>query len=462
MLIKQFTSLINTHKKAFIFSSSLVTIATSVLLQQRFFSNNSSSTLNNMTSLPAPPQAPMAWNHTPNSIKSYTDQLIKEARALDDKIASLSENATFESVIKPFANLENKQAGLINQLSFYQHVSADKELRDASNEAEEKFNAYSIEAGLREDVFKSIHKVYIDTKDSKDLDAETKRFILKVNKQYERNGLALPLETREKIKELKQQLSTLAIKFSKNLGEETEFILFTKEQLKGVPEDVLSQFEEVKTDDGETKLKMTFKYPDIFPVLKFASNPDTRKAAFTGDQNKVPENSKILVKAVKLRAELAQLLGYNNFSEYILEERMAKTPETVSNFLADLKVKLKPLGEKELIKLKDLKSADLKAKGLPSENADYYVWDQRYYHTKMLETEYKVDEMKIAEYFPMANTISKMLQIYETIFTLKFVEISKNDKLYNTWHEEVKQFAVWKLDNQEDPEFVQEFIRPLP
>ncbi|GMG38531.1 unnamed protein product [Ambrosiozyma monospora] len=72
----------------------------------------------------------------------------------------------------------------------------------------------------------------------------------------------------------------------------------------------------------------------------------------------------------------------------------------------------------------------------------------------MLETEYKVDEMKIAEYFPMANTISKMLQIYETIFTLKFVEISKNDKLYNTWHEEVKQFAVWKLDNQEDPEFV--------
>ncbi|GME84865.1 unnamed protein product [Ambrosiozyma monospora] len=244
--------------------------------------------------------------------------------------------------------------------------------------------------------------------------------------------------TKEKIKELQQELSTLSIKYSKNLGEETESILFTKKQLEGVPEDVISQFEEIKSEDGETKLRMTFKYPDIFPVLKYASNPDTRKAAFIGDQNKVPENAEILAKAVKLRAELAQLLGYKNFSEYILEERMAKTPEAVNNFLADLKVKLKPLGEKELSKLKESKIADLKAKGLPTENTEYYIWDQRYYHTKMLETEYKVDEMKIAEYFPMSNTISKMLEIYETIFNLKFVEITKEDKLYNTWHEETR------------------------
>jgi saccharolysin len=395
------------------------------------------------------PQDPVQWNHTPETIIIQTDKLISEAKALDDKIGSIDINlANIDSVIKPYADLENKQAGLSNQLSFYQHVSADKALREASNEADAKFRKYGIEAGLREDVFKAINKVYLDNKDNNELDPETRRFIEKLNKQYERNGLSLPLETRDKIKALKQELSTLALKFSSNLSEETGFNLYTKEELDGVPDDVINQFEQVKQDDGSVSYKMTFKYPDLFPVLKYAKDANTRKTAFTADQSKCPENADILIKAVKIRAELAKLLGYNNFSEYILEERMAKKPETVMNFLNDLKVKLKPLGEKEFDYLKSLKEKEIGKK-----DDEYYIWDHRYYHTKMLENDYNVDEIKIAQYFPMKNTIEKMLSIYETIFNLKFVEIEKSNKLYNTWHEDVKQFQVWKMDNK-DPIFI--------
>ncbi|VEU19758.1 DEKNAAC100070 [Brettanomyces naardenensis] len=397
------------------------------------------------------PQPPLVWNHTPETILSETDRLIKEGRALDDQIAAIKlDEATVDNVLKPYADLENRQAALTNQLSFYQHVSPSKEVRTSSNKADAKFRAFSIESGLREDVFKVVHKVFEDIEKNPDLakEPETKRFIEKVNRQYERNGLGLPAETRAKVKELQQKLAELSLEFSKNLGENTEYILLTKDQLAGVPADVVSQFEKV-----EDKYKMTFKYPDLFPVLKYASDPETRKAAFIGDQNKAPENADILIEAVKLRAQLAKLLGYKNYSEYVLDDRMAKTPETVMTFLTDLKGKLRLLGENELELLKKLKTADLKEKHLkPDDN--YYVWDHRYYHTMMLEKDYEVDESKIAEYFPMQNTIQKMLSIYETIFNLKFVEITNDSKLYNTWHDEVKQFAVWKVDDKETPEFV--------
>lgn len=398
-----------------------------------------------MASTLVPPQTPLEWTHTPESILLQTEKLIAEARAMDDAIAAVPlEKATIDTVIKPYADLENRQAGLTNQLTFYQHVSANKDLRDASNEADAKFRKYGIEAGLREDVFRVINKVYETIKDDESLDKETKRFIEKVNKQYIRSGLSLPLETREKVKELKQQLSTLALKFSSNLSEETGSILFSKEQLDGVPKDVVDQFEKV-----EGKFKMTFKYPDLFPVLKYANDAQTRKAALIGDQSKCPENAGILIEAVKIRAQLAHLLGYNNFSEYILEERMAKDPKTVMNFLEDLKAKLRPLGEVELSKLKALKD-----KHTGKENESYNIWDQNYYNTKMLEQNYNVDELKISQYFPMNNTIAKMLSIYETIFNLKFVEIEKGSKGYNTWHEDVKQFQVWKKDDPQTPVFV--------
>ncbi|GMM30853.1 metalloendopeptidase [Martiniozyma asiatica (nom. inval.)] len=398
-----------------------------------------------MSTFKLPQPAPL-WNHTPNEISVFTTELINEAKSLDDTVASIcSADAKFSNVIAPLANLENKQQGLINQITFYQHVSADKKLRDASNEADAKLRAYNIEAGLRVDVFKAIDAVYQkyqSSKENSELDSESLKFLEKIHNQYKRNGLALEESQRKKVGELKDKLSKLSLKYSQNLSEETEGVLFLKEELKGVPSDVIENFEEING-----KLKMTFKYPDVLPVMKYAQIEETRKKALKGDQNKCPENANILIEAVKLRAELANLLGYENYSQYVLEERMAKKPETVLNFLNDLKTKLMPLSKKELEKLKKMKSVET-----GNEESEYFIWDQRYFNNKMLENEYNVDDLKISEFFPMQNTIDKMLAIYEKIFKLKFIETKKEDTV--AWHEDVKHFEVWKMDIIDSPEFV--------
>ncbi|KAK9381580.1 uncharacterized protein V2V93DRAFT_367323 [Kockiozyma suomiensis] len=388
-----------------------------------------------------PPQAPPTWTLTPEQITSEMEILLADAKKLQDEV-SATQDPTFESVIKTLGDASNVRDGLVNQLTFYQHISTDKDVRDSSNKAEEFYRDFEIESSMREDLFKVVNAVY---NSKPDIDPESKRLLEKMNLDFVRNGLALPIETREELKVLQKKLSNLEVQYNKNLGEETGFIMFTADELDGVPEDIVSQFAEV---DG--KYKMTYKYPDLFPVMKYAKNPDTRRRAFVGDQNKVMENTELLMKAVKLRADIAHLLGYKTHAAYVLEDRMAKSPEKVMTFLNDLRTKLSIAGKAEITKLLELKAEDQKALSLP-EDPTFNVWDYRYFDRLLLEKEYEVDDQKISEYFPMQSTIEKMLGIFEVLFKLKFEEVTGADRA--VWHEDCKQFAVWKNDTGSD-EFV--------
>ncbi|KAK9462459.1 uncharacterized protein V1516DRAFT_662495 [Lipomyces oligophaga] len=385
-----------------------------------------------------PPQAPPSWALSADQITSEMSKLIDESKKVHDQVAAI-ESPTFDNVLATMADFSNEKTGLLNQLTFYQHISASKDIRDSSSKAEEAYRNFDIEASLREDLYKVVNTVY---NSKPKLDAESTRLLEKSNLDFVRNGLALPADEREKLKGLQKTLSNLEVQYGKNLGEETGFILFTSEELAGVPEDVVSQFEVV---DG--KFKMTYKYPDLFPVMKYASDPETRRRAFVGDQNKVMENTDLLIQAIKVRAEIANILGYKTHAAYVLEDRMAKSPETVMNFLNDLRDKLSVGGQTEIRKLLALKKQDESERGIPSEEGVFNVWDFRYFDRLLLEREYEVDDQKISEYFPMQSTIEKMLQIFSILFCLKFIEITGHER--SVWHEDCKQFAVWKKDPAE-------------
>jgi metallopeptidase MepB len=108
---------------------------------------------------------------------------------------------------------------------------------------------------------------------------------------------------------------------------------------------------------------------------------------------------------------------------------MAKTPQTVFDFLNDLRTQLTPGGAKEVEHLMEIKNADLKSRGLDATNdGNYYLWDSRFYNRLMVENEFSIDEQKIAEYFPLQSTIEGMLNIFEELFGFIFVEITGEDR----------------------------------
>lgn len=298
-------------------------------------------------------------------------------------------------------------------------------------------------------------------KDSLDLDPESLRLLEKERKSYIRNGLNIPEgPKRDRFKEIKKRLSHIQIQFSKNLNEENGALYFTKEELDGVPSDLVETWDK-GTGEDEGKYRVSFKYTDLFPTLKFAKNAETRRKMFVANENKCNNNAALFKEAIVLRDEAARLLGYPDHASFRIEDKMAKTSKVVNDFLGDLRERLTAGGEKERQHLLELKKADLEARGEPFDGK-FYLWDNRFYDRIMVEQEYSIDENKIAEFFPLQQTVSGMLNIFQQIFGFVFVELNAEDRAKVSptgkaedivWHEDVIMFSVWD-DQSEGGEFV--------
>lgn len=352
------------------------------------------------------------------------------------------ETATFENVIAPLAADENEMGLSAHILGFYQYVSSDQKIREASTEADKLMSEYSIEAGMREDIFKLVNAVFKSL--PTDIPPEAKRLVEKLNNDFIRMGLELKGEERDRFKEIKKELSVLSIDFSKTLNDENGGNWFTEEELNGVPKDVVDLLKKEEKDD-QKKFFLSYKYPDLFPTLKFDLNSDVRKQVFIGNENKCPENLDRFDRTIRLRHEKAVLLGFKNHADYVLREKMAKSPEKVNAFLSDLRSRLTDGGREEVKKLKGLKQSDVEGRGIEFDD-HYYLWDHRFYDRLVREKEFSIDENKIAEYFPLQKCVDGMLTIFEKLFGLKFVQVVEEGAEVGSgergWHEDCKVYLV--------------------
>lgn len=235
-----------------------------------------------------PPQAPPLFTGTKESIVADAEAMCAKTRSVLDKLAAevTPETATFANAALPQIYEENDSSLTGHILGFYQYVSGDAELREASSKADALMQEFAIEMGMREDIFKLIDTLFA-RRDQENLDPESLNYLEKERIGYINNGLSLPVgPQRDRFKEIKMRLSTLGIDFSKALNEESGGIWFTPEELDGVPANVIEGLEK-GTGENEGKLKLSFKYTDLFPALKFATNPDTRRRIFVGNENKV-------------------------------------------------------------------------------------------------------------------------------------------------------------------------------
>lgn len=237
-----------------------------------------------------PPQAPPSFTATPESLVADAKRLCDRSKGIADGVVAgvKPEDASFENALLPMIYDEDEASLESRIVGFYSAVSTDKALRDASTEAEKLMDEFAIEAAMREDIYKLVEAAF---QRGTQLDPESQRLLEKERKSYIRNGLGLPAgPTRDRFKEIKKRLSQISTDFQKNLNEENEGLWVTREQLQGVPQDVVDGLEK-GTGENEGKLKLTYKYPDLFPALKFALSADLRKQLFIGNENKVCRGS---------------------------------------------------------------------------------------------------------------------------------------------------------------------------
>ncbi|PVU91583.1 hypothetical protein BB561_004325 [Smittium simulii] len=370
-------------------------------------------------------------------IKEISKKLVSEKKALYDRIAEMNpEDATFDNVVGALAMYDNQSYVDYSTIAFLQHVSADKDIRDASTEAEQMLEEFYIETRMRKDVYQVVKHLFENTDKWAHITGEDRRLFTKTELEYRRDGLALNNEDGDKLKEILKRISELAIKFSKNINEGDAEILFTKEQLDGLPDDFF-EGRPTKIENGIDHFVVTTKYPDLFAVLKSANNELTRKNLVILDERKCKENNDILAEVIKLRLRAAKLLGYKSHAEFVLEEKMAKNIPSVVNFENDLINLLNPLADKEIEMLTALKEKHL---GYPKdkEASKIYSWDIQYYFRLLKEQLYDINEQQIKEYFSMEQVTKGILDIFQKMLGLIFTEMPNS----NAWHSDVKLYQV--------------------
>jgi len=386
----------------------------------------------------------LIFNLTAEEIQKQTEELLRRSKEVNDKVGALPESErTFESVILPLAHDEAAFSTYENIVTFPSYISPIKEVRDAGSAAEEKISEFTIEILMREDVYKAIKAVSEKMeKEQGKYDAEDKRLVKRLLRDYERNGLGLPEDKRSQVKELKNQISKMCIQFTKNIAEDKTVLQFTREELAGVPQDVIDGFK--TSEEDPNKKIVSLKYPEVMPVMKYCKVEETRRQLERARSSQCQDiNVPIFEQIVKLRQKTAELMGYKTHGDYVLEVNMAKREEVIF-FLNNLKSKLLEGGKQEMEVLKDLKGAEV------------FSWDYLYLLTKLKEEKYSVDDNLIKEYFPLEKALNGILGIAQDTFSLRFEEVK--EPANGVWFEGVQLFAVF---DKESDKFLGQFYLDL-
>jgi len=369
---------------------------------------------------------------------------IEDARAEIDAITQNPSKPTFENTIEAL-EFSGKQLDRISSVFFnLNSAETNEEIQKIAQEVSPLLSEFSNDITLNEDLFKRVKIVY-EGKTGLNLTVEQETLLDKKYKSFSRNGANLSEGAKKSLRQIDAELAKLKLKFGENVLAETntfEMHITDEDQLDGLPEgekEAAAQLAKAKDKKGWL---VTLDYPSYIPFMKYATNRELRKElsltfGSKGFHKDKLDNQENVLKIATLRHERAVLLGYETHAHFVLEERMAETPQKVHEFLKELLEKAKPAAEREFQQLEDF------AKKLDDIDR-LEKWDGAYYSEKLKQKLFNLDDEKLKPYFKLENVIAGVFKVAEKLFGLQFEEVFDIDK----YHEDVKTYRVTDMEGK--------------
>ncbi|MEM9339751.1 MAG: M3 family metallopeptidase [Bacteroidota bacterium] len=387
-------------------------------------------------------------------IESIEDA-IEKARAEVKEIIQNPAEPSFENVIEALEHsgqlLSRNSAILFNLNS----AETTEGIQKIAQKVSPLLTAFRRETKQNPELFQKVKKVY-SARQGLSLDGEQSKLLEETYKDFVRRGAELTGEQKERFKEISIELSKLSLKFSENVLAETnsyELVVDNEEDLSGLPEDFKIQAINLAIEKGYMhQWVFTLQAPSYIPFMEYADNRSLREKLFNAYMSKCfkgdeQDNQEVIKQTIQLKAELASLLGYRNFAEYVLEQRMAETPEKVKVFLNDLLEKSFPKAKEEVAEIK----AFMKEKGVEHE---LERWDWAYYSEKLRKEKYALDDELTKPYFQLEKVIDGVFQTAEKLFGISFEERDDLPK----YHEDVQTFEVKDENGEISAIFLADFF----
>jgi thimet oligopeptidase len=343
-------------------------------------------------------------------------------RALDDgrrrmaAIASVPlDAATPANILDAWDDAAIALEDAFGPISLLNSVHPDADVRDMSDNALIEESVFMTEIFQNEELYDRVRRVVPVTAAQRQLQKD-------LLEAFEDSGVSLPAEKRTRFREITEKLAELSQEFAKNIRENKTRVHFTAAECDGLPASYLERM--ARDEDGG--ITLGFDYPDYVPFMMNATNAEARKRYYVANMNRgTDRNVAILDDIVALRKEIADLYGAPSFAHYVTKRRMVENPETVEQFLDDVKNVVMQAEVRDLEQLALLKDGKIER------------WDVSFYRERLREQRYAVDQEELRKYFPTLPTIRWMLDISERLYGIR---LEKSD--VPVWHPDVLYLDV--------------------
>ena len=379
---------------------------------------------------------------------------IAEAKAEIDAIVANQEEPTFENTIEAMevsGQTLNNVAGIFFNLM---EANTNDEMQEIAEKVSPMLTEYSMYVSLNADLFQRVKAVY-EKKDELGLAPDQMKLLEDNYKSFVRGGANLSDEEKALYSKWSEELSLITLQFSKNvLAATNAYVLNITDstQLGGLPEFVKTMAAETAAEKGLEGWTFTLDAPSYSPFLKYSTERDLRKQIWTayntraiGGEN---DNTEIVKKIVDLRIKIANILGYETYADYALEERMAKNKLTVNEFIKNL---LEPSME---FAKKDVADVYAFAKKKGFEDSQLQSWDFSYWSEKYQQAEYSLSAEELKPYFQLESCIDAVLGLATRLYGITFKELD-NVPVY---HPDVKVYEVNDADGRHLALFYADFF----
>jgi peptidyl-dipeptidase Dcp len=379
----------------------------------------------------------------PKHFEPAFEELFSSARIEIESIWKSNNAPTFENTLVALERSASRLGRIASVLYNLNVAETGKEIQEVTRNISPKLAEFRNDIILNQSLFERIKTVYEESKKG-DYSIEDWKLLDKTYKDFVRNGANLDETSKKRYREITQELSQLTVDFGENVLAETNnyFLHITDEKdLSGLPEDVIDQAHMEAESRELNGWVFTLQFPSYGPFMKYADNRQLRKQVFfayakRSVQENAYNNTGIIEKIVNLRLELANILGFKTYSDFVLSNRMAERTEKVWSFLDDLLKASMPVAQKEVEEMQHFAAEN----GL---NDTLQIWDWSYYSEKLKKAKFDIDDEMTRPYFQLEKVEKGVFDLAKQLFGLYFRQ--NND--VPIYHNDVKVFEVYDEKN---------------
>ncbi|WP_201523157.1 M3 family metallopeptidase [Aliarcobacter butzleri] len=359
--------------------------------------------------------------------KEILEKLLDERRILINELLNI-ENKTYKNFVLPFQEIGESINEFLTPIFHIDSVKNSEITTKVYEECLPIISKYETEISQNENIYLSLKDIQFNEKSI--LNDIQNKVLENEIRDFELSGCNLENNKKKRLEEINLKLSELSHKFSQNLLNATnafEMIITNFEDVKEIPQSdlELAKFEE----DGIIKYKFTLQMPSYLAYITYGTNRERREEIYKAYCTKAPENGKIIEQILALKDEKVKILGFENYAQYSLATKMAKTEDDVISFLEELGNKAKKKAKEELEEIKEIALKD----GI----TDFRSSDMAYYSEKLKKAQYDLDEEYYRPYFEQQSVLNGFFDFLHQMFNIKFTKTQTK-----AWDEKVKVYDL--------------------